>query len=150
VSAGSSRPGRRAWPHRGGRGDAAPAPRRGPGTLSSRFLGGIASAVDLGFDRRVVVVRHSGGHLGPDEPGELAGDSGDHDVAVGFAFIERAEPAAQADLGRPRPGHSVLLHALVAAAQVDADPRPGLVGPGRLDQLGSAPGRSPHSRLRDL
>jgi hypothetical protein len=35
-----------------------------------------------------------GGHFGPHEPGQLSGDGGDDDVAVGFALVETTEPAA--------------------------------------------------------
>ncbi len=53
---------------------------------------------------RAVIVMSRGGHLGPDEPGELAGDGGDDDLAVGLACVEAVELAAQAQLRRPRPG----------------------------------------------
>jgi hypothetical protein len=35
-----------------------------------------------------------GGHLGPQEPGELAGDRDHDDVAIGFAGVEAAESGA--------------------------------------------------------
>jgi hypothetical protein len=84
-------------------------------------------------------VRHVGssGHFGPHEPGELPGDGGDHDVAVGFAFVEATEPAAQADLGRPRPGHHTGVKAGLTATELDPRAGPGAVRPRRFDQLGA-------------
>jgi hypothetical protein len=47
----------------------------------------------------------------------------------------RPRAARQALLGRPRPGHHLGIKALLAAAELRADPGVVLVGPGRLDQL---------------
>src|SRR5437660_8155847 len=79
----------------------------------------------------------SGGHLGPDEPGEFSGDGGDHDVAVGLAFVEATEASAQTKLRGPGAGHDVAVEAVLATAQLNADPRSGPVRPGRFDQLGA-------------
>ena len=42
-----------------------------------------------------------GHHLGPEEPGELAGDGGSHDRAHVLVGGQLAEPLGQADLGGP-------------------------------------------------
>src|SRR5829696_8092967 len=77
------------------------------------------------------------GHLGPSEPGELAGD-GRHDHVLGaLAGGEAAEAAAQAQLGCPGAGDHLWVQALLAAGDLGADTWPVLVGPGRLDQLGA-------------
>lgn len=55
-----------------------------------------------------------GGHLGPHEPGEFAGDGGDHGLAVGLAFIKATELATQAQLRGPRPGDDLGIEAFLA------------------------------------
>jgi hypothetical protein len=82
----------------------------------------------------------SGGHLGPDEPGELAGDGGSDDLAVGLAGVQPAELAAQAQLRRPGPGNDVGFEALLAAAVACTDGGFGLVGPSGLDELAAQMG----------
>ena len=86
------------------------------------------------------MVMSGGGHLGPDEPGELAGDGGDDDLAVGLAGVEAAELAAQAQLGGPGAGDDGGVEPGLAALQDGAGGGSGLVGPGRLDELGAQVG----------
>src|SRR5829696_4410869 len=67
------------------------------------------------------------GHLGPSEPGELAGD-GRHDHVLGaLAGGEAAEAAAQAQLGCPGAGDHLWVQALLAAGDLGADTWPVLV-----------------------
>lgn len=101
----------------------------------SRRMMGSSPGLRAGRGRVEKADMLSCGHLGPEEPGELAGDGGDDDVAVDPAFVETAEPAAEADLGGPGSSEAVTGDALVVAAEPDADPGPGPVGPGGLDQL---------------
>lgn len=54
------------------------------------------------------------GRFGPQEPGELAGDGGDDDLAVVLAGIETTELATEALLGGPGPGHGVRMNAVLA------------------------------------
>src|SRR5215218_4436354 len=82
-------------------------------------------------------VRWSGGHLGPQEPGELPGDRGRHDALDVLAGGQDPEPGAQALLGFPRPGGDRWGQALLTAGDPHADGGVVLVGPGRLDQLGA-------------
>lgn len=90
------------------------------------------------LDALVAMSARGGCHLGPDEAGELAGDRGDHDVAVGLAGVQAGEPAGQPQLRGPGPGHDGGVEAGVAAGDLRADRGPGLVGPRGLDQLGCA------------
>jgi hypothetical protein len=85
-------------------------------------------------------VRWSGGHLGPQEPGELPGDRGRHDALDVLAGGQDPEPGAQALLGFPRPGGDRWGQALLTAGDPHADGGVVLVGPGRLDQLGAQVG----------
>lgn len=72
--------------------------------------------------------RGAGGHLGPDEPGEFAGDRGDHDIAAGPAGIEPAESAGQPRLRGPGPGDHGGVEPGVAAGDCGTDRGTGLVG----------------------
>jgi hypothetical protein len=63
----------------------------------------------------------SGGHLGPQEPGELPGDHGRHDGLDVLAGGQDPEPGAQALLGGPRPGGDLWWQALLAAGDLHAD-----------------------------
>ena len=101
--------------------------------------GGLAHA-QPGLSSESVVVISGGGHLGPHEAGELSGDGGDDDFAVRLALVEAAELAAQAQLGGPRPGHHLGVEALLAALEDSAGGGAGLVGLGRLHQLGAQVG----------
>jgi hypothetical protein len=82
----------------------------------------------------------SGRLIGPQEPGELAGDARHHHVGGGLAGGQAAEAAAQAQLGRPSPARLPAVQALLAAGDLNTDPWPVLAGPGRLDQLGAQVG----------
>src|SRR5215207_11636957 len=82
----------------------------------------------------------SGGHLGPQEAGELASDRG-HDQVLGrLAGGQPAEASAEPQLGRPRASDDLRVQALLAAGNLGPDARVVLVGPGRLDQLGAQVG----------
>ncbi len=116
-----------------------PHTRGGDDLLAPRFW----AASPLPFGGAVCI--RSGRHLGPDEPGELSGDGGDNHIAVGFAFVETPEPAAETNLGRPGPSDSVTGEAFLAAAQLDADTGAGPIRPGGLDQLGAEDGRCRHA-----
>ena len=87
-----------------------------------------------------VVVRGScrvGGHLGPGEPGELAGDRGDR-LAPRFPVAGQVPvPAVQPPLRLPGPGQGARVRAGLPAAQGGPDRRGMLAGPGRLDQRGA-------------
>src|SRR5215217_7983162 len=78
-----------------------------------------------------------GGHLSPQEAGQLAGDRDDHHLAGVLAGGQATEPAAQPQLRGPRPGDDLGWQAVLAAAQLPGGRGPILVGPGRLDQLGA-------------
>ena len=84
-----------------------------------------------------MAVHLSGRHLGPKEPGKLPSDRGDDHVLGVLAGGQPTEAPAQPQLGGPGPGHHLGIQALLAAAQVDPDRGPVLVGSGRLDQLGA-------------
>jgi hypothetical protein len=87
-----------------------------------------------------------GGHLGPQEPGQLAGDRDDDHLAGVFAGGQATEPAAQPQLGVPGPGDRLGWQAVLAAAQLQGGRGPVLVGPGRLDLAqaeGTPEGREP-------
>src|SRR6266496_699028 len=73
----------------------------------------------------------SGGHLGPQEPGELPGDRGRHDGLDVLAGCQDPEAGAQALLGCPRPGNNLGFKALLAAGDLHADGGAMLQGPGR-------------------
>jgi hypothetical protein len=74
-----------------------------------------------------------GGHLGPQEPGQLPGDRDDHHLSALFAGVQAAEAAAQPQLGLPGPSDHFWWQALLAAAQLQGGLGSMLVGPGRLD-----------------
>src|SRR5215207_2366206 len=78
-----------------------------------------------------------GGHLSPQEPGQLAGDRDDHHLPGVLAGSQATEPATQPQLRLPRPGDDLGWQAVLAAAQLQGGRGPILVGPGRLDQLGA-------------
>ena len=86
------------------------------------------------------MVMSGGGHLGPHEPGEFAGDCGDDDLAVVLSGVEAAELGAQALLGGPRPGNDGGVEPGLAAGDLGAGGGPVLVGPRRLDELGAQMG----------
>ena len=63
-----------------------------------------------------------GHHLGPQEPGELAGDGGGHHGADVLVGGELTEAAGEADLGRPRTGDaSAAVTSVVAVADAGTD-----------------------------
>src|SRR5829696_7918128 len=72
-------------------------------------------------DRKQVSWHRAGscGHLGPQEPSELAGDGGYHHVLGGLPDGQAAEPAAQAQLRCPRPRDHLRVQALLAAGDLD-------------------------------
>src|SRR5829696_7436380 len=74
----------------------------------------------------------SGGHISPQEPGELPGNGRGDDALGVLAGGQGAKPARQALLRRPRARDDLRGQALLAAGDLDADPGPVLVGPGRL------------------
>jgi hypothetical protein len=78
-----------------------------------------------------------GDHLGPQEPGQLAGDGDDRHLPALLAGMQAAEAATQAQLRLPRAGDLFWWQALLAAAQLQGGLGSMLVGPGRLDQLGA-------------
>jgi hypothetical protein len=78
-----------------------------------------------------------GSHLGPQEPGQLAGDRDDRHLPGVLADGQATEPARQPQLRLPRPGDDLGWQASLAAAQLQGGRGPVLVGPGRLDQLGA-------------
>jgi hypothetical protein len=59
-----------------------------------------------------------GGHLGPQESGQLSGDRDDRDLSALLAGGQAAEPAAQPQLRGPGPGDDLGRQALLAAAQL--------------------------------
>ncbi len=77
---------------------AAVAPAHG-GTLAHLRAAEVASWLVLVTSR---------GHLGPEEPAELSGDGGDHDVARALALGQAAELGAEMELGGPGPGDGVV------------------------------------------
>jgi len=58
-----------------------------------------------------------GGHLGPQEPGQLAGDRDDHHLPDVLAGGQAAEATAQPQLGGPGSGGDLGGQTLLAAAQ---------------------------------
>lgn len=82
----------------------------------------------------------SGGHLGPHEPGEFAGDGGDDDFAVGFAGVETVELAAEPLLGGPGASNDGRVEPLLASFDGRAGSWPRFVGPRRFDELGAQAG----------
>src|SRR6266511_343123 len=105
-----------------------------------------ATLIFAGWDRRSAKRRKvplttvewvgSGGHLRPQEPGELPGDRGRHDGLDVLAGCQDPEPGAQALLGCPRPGNNLGFKALLAAGDLDAGAM--LQGPGRPGPAGRA------------
>jgi hypothetical protein len=81
-----------------------------------------------------------GDHLGPQEPGQLAGDGDDRHLPALLAGGQAAEAATQAQLRLPPAGDHFWWQALLAAAQLQGGLGSMLVGPGRLDQLGAQMG----------
>jgi hypothetical protein len=123
-----------AWPAQSTHGDRScrdGAPARGA-------AGGHRGA-DPGGDRWLVTM--SGRHLGPQEPGELAGDGGDDHILGVLAGGQPTKAAAQPQLGRPGPGDHLGIQALLAPTQADPDRGPVLVGPGRPRPAGRAGAR---------
>ena len=88
-------------------------------------------------DHRRVSSGHVGGHLGPHEPGELAGDRGGHHRLGVLDRGQAPEPPTQAGLGLPRTSDGLRRHAVLAAAQRRSHRGAVLVGPRGLDQLGA-------------
>src|SRR5918912_2204038 len=82
-----------------------------------------------GGDQVTVPWVGSGGHLGPQEPGELPGGRGRHDALDVLAGGQCAEPGAQALLGYPRPGGDLRWQALLTAGDLHADGGAGVGGP---------------------
>jgi hypothetical protein len=78
-----------------------------------------------------------GGHLGPQEPGQLAGDRDDDHLPGVVAGGQATEAVAQPQLGGPGSGDRLGWQAVLAAAQLQGGRGPVLVGPGRFDQLGA-------------
>ena len=83
----------------------------------------------------LVVVVGSGHHLGPQEPGQFAGDRGGHDGFGVLAGGQGAEPSGQAQLRGPCAGDHLWVQPELAAGNRAAHIRSMPVGPGRLDQL---------------
>ena len=79
----------------------------------------------------------SGGHFGPQKPGQLPGDGGGDDVGRGLADAQTSEASAESELGRPGPSHHLRVQAVLSSGELGADAGMVLVGPGRLDQLGA-------------
>jgi len=88
-------------------------------------------------DGRVGVVGHSGGHLRPEEAGELSRDRGDDDLADGLLLVEAPELAREVELGAPRPCDELRGGALLAAPQGETDVGLALIDPRRLDEMGA-------------
>ncbi len=78
-----------------------------------------------------------GGHLGPQEPGQLAGDRDGHHLPGVLAGGQATVAAAQPLLRVPRAGDPLGWQAVLASAQLQGGRGAVLVGPGRLDHLGA-------------
>jgi hypothetical protein len=78
-----------------------------------------------------------GGHLGPQEAGQLASNGDDHDLSALFAGVQAAEAGTEPQLGGPGPSDHLGWQASLAAAQLQGGLGSMLVGPGGLDQLGA-------------
>jgi len=78
-----------------------------------------------------------GGHLSPQEAGQLPGHGDHHHLSGLLARMQAAEAAAQPQLGGPGPGDYFWWQAVLAAAQLQGGLGSVLVGPSRLDQLGA-------------
>src|SRR6266550_665594 len=81
-----------------------------------------------------------GGHFGPEETGEFAGDGYGDDAAAALTGTESPKPGAQTLLGSPGPRRGGRVDAVLTTAQHDAEAGPVLVGPRRFDQLGTQVG----------
>ena len=77
--------------------------------------GSLRRGADRALSDGKITVSDLGHHLGPEEPGELAGDGGGHDRAHVLVGGELAEPPGQADLRGPRAGHGLGRHTLLGA-----------------------------------
>lgn len=97
--------------------------------------------------------KRSCGHFGPHEPGQLASDRRDNNVAGLFASAERVETASEPKLGFLGSSDGVGMHALLATLDPLGHRGSILVGPGRLDELAAHMGvaglgdRTPPSRV---
>ena len=83
----------------------------------------------------------SGGHLGPQEPGELPRDGRGDDALGVLTSSQPAEAGGQALLRRPRPGNHCRVQALLAVGQFHTDRGAVLQGPGRPRPAGRAGAR---------
>ena len=76
-----------------------------------------------------------GGHLGPQEAGELPGHRGGHHGADVLAGGEVSEPLGETDLGASRIGPRWRGERRLGVGGWPADTRAVLIGPGRLAEL---------------
>jgi hypothetical protein len=111
--------------------------------------GSVRRGADRALTDRNITVTDLGHHLGPQEPGEFAGDSGGNDGAHVLVGGELAEPLGQADLRGPRAGHRLGWRTLLALSDAGPHVRAVLVGPGCFTELASKVGiAGPGDRAR--
>ena len=63
--------------------------------------GSLRRGADRALSERKITVSDLGHHLGPEEPGELAGNGGGHDGTHVLVGSELAEAPGQTDLSSP-------------------------------------------------
>jgi hypothetical protein len=123
-----------AWPAHSAHGD-----RSCSGGAPARGAAGGHRGADPSGDQWSVTM--SGGHLRPQESGQLPGDGGDDHVGGVLAGGQPPEAAAQPQLGGPGAGGYLGVQALLALAKLEPDGGAVLVGPGRPRPAGRAGGR---------
>jgi hypothetical protein len=98
------------------------------GGLAHRPAGEMRSVAERFISRR---------HLAPEEPGELSSDRGGDDPVRGLPCRETAELPAEMELSTPRTGDRLGRATLLTLSYECSDRRAVLIGPGRLDELGT-------------
>ena len=105
------------------------------GGAPARRGGSLRRGADRALSDGEITVSGLGHHLGPEEPGELAGDGGGHDRAHVLVGSELAEPPREPDLCGPRAGYGLGGYTHLALSDAGAHVRTVLVGPGRFAEL---------------
>ena len=101
------------------------------GGLAHRPAGEMRSVAERFISRR---------HLAPEEPGELSCDRGRDDLVRGLPCREAPEFPAEMELGTPGTGDRLGRATLLTLGHDWSDRRAVLIGPGRLDELGTQMG----------